>query len=73
MTGKMKTKKNSKSVYILKIMSIYALSAVILAVGRAAVSVNCHNRVSSSKMVLFDVEKEGDELVITVMDREYRL
>ena len=69
MTGKMKAKKNSKSVYILKIMSIYALSAVILAVG----SVNCHNRVSSSKMVLFDVEKEGDELVITVMDREYRL
>ena len=69
MTGKMKSEKNSKSVYILKIMSIYALSAVILAV----VSVNCHNRVSSSKMVLFDVEKEGDELVITVMDREYRL
>ena len=24
-------------------------------------------------VVLFDVEKEGDELVITVMDREYRL
>ena len=73
MTGKMKAKKNSKSAYILKIMSIYALSAVILAVGSGVVSVNCHNRVCSSKMVLFDVEKEGDELVITVMDREYRL
>ena len=24
-------------------------------------------------VVLFDVEKEGDGLVITVMDREYRL
>ena len=48
-------------------------SACGIAVGSAVVSVNCHNRVSSSKMVLFDVEKEGDELVITVMDREYRL
>ena len=41
----MKSEKNSKSAYILKIMSIYALSAVILAVGSAVVSVNCHNRV----------------------------
>ena len=39
MTGKMKTKKNSKSVYILKIMSIYALSAVILAVGSAVAAI----------------------------------
>lgn len=59
----MKAKKNSKSVYILKIMSIYALSAVILAVGSAVVSVNCHNRVSSSKMVLFDVERRGTSLL----------
>lgn len=65
--------KRRKAVYYLKITGIYALSALVLAVGSAVVNVNCHNTVSSSKMVLFDVETEDGGLVITVMDREYRI
>lgn len=59
--------------YYAKLTGIFLLSAVCLAAGSAVVRVNCHNAVSSTQMTLFDVEKDGDELVITVMDKEYRI
>lgn len=64
---------SKKLAYYAKLMGIFLLSAAVLAAGSAVVRVNCHNAVSSTHMTLFNVEKNGDELVITFMDREYRI
>lgn len=63
----------SKLGYYLSIISIYIISAAMLAVGGAVVTVNCHNAVSSDKMTLFDVNTENGNIIITVMDKDYYL
>lgn len=63
----------SKAGYYLSIISIYIISAAMLAVGGAVVTVNCHNAVSSDKMTLFDVNVEDGDIIVTVMDKNYHL
>ncbi len=63
----------SKAGYYLSIISIYIISAAVLAVGGAVVTVNCHNAVSSDKMTLFDINVEDGDIIVTVMDRDYHL
>lgn len=66
-------KHGKKLAYYAKLTGIFLLSAAVLAAGSAVVRVNCHNAVSSTQMTLFNVEKNGDEVVITFMDKEYRI
>ncbi len=63
----------SKAGYYLSIISIYIISAAMLAVGGAVVTVNCHNAVSSDKMTLFDITVEDGDIIVTVMDKNYHL
>lgn len=63
----------SKAGYYLSIISIFIISAAMLAVGGAVVTVNCHNAVSSNKMTLFDINVEDGDIIVTVMDRDYYL
>ncbi|MCI7499348.1 MAG: hypothetical protein SOT68_01750 [Oscillospiraceae bacterium] len=63
----------SKAGYYLSIISIYIISAAMLAVGGAVVTVNCHNAVSSDKMTLFDINVEDGDIIVTVMDKNYHL
>lgn len=63
----------SKTGYYLSIISIFIISAAMLAVGGAVVTVNCHNAVSSDKMTLFDINVEDGDIIVTVMDRDYYL
>lgn len=66
-------KYKSKAGYYLSIISIYIISAAMLAVGGAIVTVNCHNAVSRDKMTLFDVTVESGNIIVTVMDKNYYL
>lgn len=63
----------SKAGYYLSIISIFIISAAMLAVGGAVVTVNCHNAVSSDKMTLFDINVEDGDIIVTVMDKDYYL
>lgn len=63
----------NKAGYYLSIISIFIISAAMLAVGGAVVTVNCHNAVSSDKMTLFDINVEDGDIIVTVMDRDYYL
>lgn len=63
----------SKTGYYLSIISIFIISAAMLAVGGAVVTVNCHNAVSSDKMTLFDISVEDGDIIVTVMDKNYHL
>lgn len=63
----------SKAGYYLSIISIYIISAAMLAIGGAVVTVNCHNAVSSDKMTLFDINVEDGDIIVTVMDKNYHL
>ena len=63
----------SKAGYYLSIISIFIISAAMLAIGGAVVTVNCHNAVSSDKMTLFDINVEDGDIIVTVMDRDYYL
>lgn len=69
----MAMKFKSKAGYYLSIISIFIISAAMLAVGGAVVTVNCHNAVSSNKMTLFDINVEDGDIIVTVMDRDYYL
>ncbi len=69
----MAMKFKSKAGYYLSIISIYIISAAMLAVGGAVVTVNCHNAVSSDKMTLFDINVEDGDIIVTVMDKNYHL
>lgn len=71
----MKEKKRSKRkfIYRAEIIGIFLLSAAMLVIGSSIVSVNCYNTMNSSQMVLFDVQREGDDIIITYMDKEYKL
>ncbi|MDD6990989.1 MAG: hypothetical protein PUI48_04085 [Oscillospiraceae bacterium] len=69
----MKSERKRKAEYYLSIISIYIISAAVLAVGSAIVTVNCHNAMSSDKMTLFDISSEGGSIIITVMDKNYYL
>lgn len=69
----MAMKFKSKAGYYLSIISIYIISAAMLAVGGAVVTVNCHNAVSSDKMTLFDITVEDGDIIVTVMDKNYHL
>ncbi|MDY3792370.1 MAG: hypothetical protein SOZ56_07815 [Oscillospiraceae bacterium] len=67
------SERKRKAEYYLSIISIYIISAAVLAVGSAIVTVNCHNAMSSDKMTLFDISSEGGNIIITVMDKDYYL
>lgn len=67
------SERKRKAEYYLSIISIYIISAAVLAVGSAIVTVNCHNAMSSDKMTLFDISLEGGSIIITVMDKNYYL
>lgn len=69
----MAMKFKSKAGYYLSIISIFIISAAMLAVGGAVVTVNCHNAVSSDKMTLFDINVEDGDIIVTVMDKNYHL
>ena len=69
----MAMKFKSKAGYYLSIISIFIISAAMLAVGGAVVTVNCHNAVSSDKITLFDINIEDGDIIVTVMDRDYYL
>ena len=69
----MAMKFKSKAGYYLSIISIFIISAAMLAIGGAVVTVNCHNAVSSDKMTLFDINVEDGDIIVTVMDRDYYL
>ena len=69
----MAMKFKSKAGYYLSIISIFIISAAMLAVGGAVVTVNCHNAVSSDKITLFDINVEDGDIIVTVMDRDYYL
>lgn len=69
----MAMKFKNKAGYYLSIISIFIISAAMLAVGGAVVTVNCHNAVSSDKMTLFDINVEDGDIIVTVMDRDYYL
>ena len=69
----MKRYRKKRAMYYLSIISVCIISAAAFVVGSAVVTVNCHNTVSSSKMVLFDVSTSGDTVIITVMDKHYYL
>ena len=69
----MAMKFKNKAGYYLSIISIFIISAAMLAVGGAVVTVNCHNAVSSDKMALFDIDDEDGDIIVTVMDRDYYL
>ncbi len=69
----MAMKFKSKAGYYLSIISIFIISAAMLAVGGAVVTVNCHNAVSSDKMTLFDINVEDGDIIVTVMDKDYYL
>lgn len=63
----------NKAGYYLSIISIFIISAAMLVIGGAVVTVNCHNAVSSDKMTLFDINVENGDIIVTVMDRDYYL
>lgn len=63
----------SKAGYYLSIISIFIISAAMLVIGGAVVTVNCHNAVSSDKMTLFDINVENGDIIVTVMDKDYYL
>ena len=69
----MAMKFKSKAGYYLSIISIFIISAAMLAVGGAVVTVNCHNAVSSDKMTLFDISVEDGDIIVTFMDKDYYL
>ena len=69
----MKSERKRKVEYYLCIISVCIISAAALAVGSAIVTVNCHNAMNSDKMTLFDISSEGGSIIITVMDKDYRL
>ncbi len=69
----MAMKFKSKAGYYLSIISIFIISAAMLVIGGAVVTVNCHNAVSSDKMTLFDISVEDGDIIVTVMDRNYYL
>ena len=69
----MAMKFKSKEGYYLSIISIFIISAAMLVIGGAVVTVNCHNAVSSDKMTLFDINVEDGDIIVTVMDRDYYL
>lgn len=69
----MAMKFKSKAGYYLSIISIYIISAAMLVVGGAVVTVNCHNAVSSDKMTLFDINVKDGDIIVTVMDKNYHL
>lgn len=69
----MAMKFKSKAGYYLSIISIFIISAAMLVIGGAVVTVNCHNAVSSDKMTLFDINVENGDIIVTVMDRDYYL
>lgn len=68
-----KKRRKRKFIYTAELMGIFLLAGAVLAAGSAIVSVNCHNAMYSDRMVLFDVEKRGDVIAVTVMDKEYLL
>ena len=63
----------NKAGYYLSIISIFIISAAMLVIGGAVVTVNCHNAVSSDKMTLFDINVENGDIIVTVMDKDYYL
>lgn len=63
----------NKAGYYLSIISIFIISAAMLVIGGAVVTVNCHNAVSSDKITLFDINVENGDIIVTVMDRDYYL
>ena len=69
----MAMKFKSKAGYYLSIISIFIISAAMLVIGGAVVTVNCHNAVSSDKMTLFDISVEDGDIIVTVMDKDYYL
>ena len=69
----MAMKFKSKAGYYLSIISIFIISAAMLVIGGAVVTVNCHNAVSSDKITLFDINVENGDIIVTVMDRDYYL
>lgn len=69
----MAMKFKSKAGYYLSIISIFIISAAMLVIGGAVVTVNCHNAMSSDKMTLFDISVEDGDIIVTVMDRDYYL
>ena len=69
----MAMKFKSKAGYYLSIISIFIISAAMLVIGGAVVTVNCHNAVSSDKMTLFDINIEDGDIIVTVMDKDYYL
>lgn len=69
----MAMKFKSKAGYYLSIISIFIISAAMLVIGGAVVTVNCHNAVSSDKMTLFDINVEDGDIIVTVMDKDYYL
>ena len=69
----MAMKFKSKAGYYLSIISIFIISAAMLVIGGAVVTVNCHNAVSSDKITLFDINVEDGNIIVTVMDRDYYL
>ena len=69
----MAMKFKNKAGYYLSIISIFIISAAMLVIGGAVVTVNCHNAVSSDKMTLFDINVENGDIIVTVMDKDYYL
>lgn len=66
-----KKRRRQKFIYRAEITLIFILSATALVIGSAIVSVNCHNIMNSTQMVLFEVEKQDDGITVIFMDREY--
>lgn len=62
-----------KFAYRAKVAAVFAAAVCALAAGGAVVSVNCHNKISVSQITLFDIRREGDGVIVTVMDREFEL
>lgn len=58
--------------YYLLIAAIFIFAAAALVTGAAIVSVNCHNVMSADRISLFEIEKRGDETIISVMGREIK-
>ena len=66
-------KMKGKTGYYMKIAATFITGAAVLAVGSAAVTVNCSNMMNGTHIVLFDVKKDDGKITFTVMDNEYTL
>ncbi len=62
----------NNAVIFLEYSIIFSIALLILSIGAAVISVNCHNAMNSHQITLFDAYRIENGVTVIFMDKQYR-